>query len=117
MSGYIESRCFGRMCIPHDASAGAKGRAYSTTNVWGSGAAARFTCLKSSPYAVGVRGSIIRRYVNITSSEVKGAPSCHFTPFRRWKVILFPSGEISHDSASSPSSFRSLSYRTSPLKT
>ena len=61
MSGYFSSRCFGRMCIPHDARAGAKGRSYSATKVCGSGAYARWTCLKSSPYAVGVFGSIIFR--------------------------------------------------------
>ena len=105
------------MCIPQDSRAGAYGLPYSTTNVWGSGFAARRTCRNDSRYGVGVRGSIIRLYVNITSSEVKGAPSCHFTPLRRWKVIFFSFGEISQDSASSPSSFRFLSYRTSPLKT
>src|ERR1700752_3032157 len=40
-------------------------------------------------------------YVNFTSADVNGVPSCHFTPLRSLKVIVSPSGEMVHDSASS----------------
>ena len=66
--------------------------------------------------------STTERY--ILQSELSGAGTPSVAPFgvsmvacRRWKVIPFPSGQTSQDSANSPSSFRFLSYRTRPLKT
>ena len=35
-----------------------------------------------------------------TSSAVNGLPSDHFTPPRRWNVMLSPSAAVSHDFAS-----------------
>ena len=52
--------------------------------------------------------------VNCTSAEVKGLPSCHFTPGRSLKAMVSPSGETVHDVASCGSSLNCGSYVTSP---
>ena len=46
-------------------------------------------------------GNIIRSMVYLTSSEEKGAPSCHFTFSAKWKVIVAPSSAISQEVAKS----------------
>src|SRR5450830_240021 len=55
--------------------------------------------------------------VHLTSAEVKGLPSCHLTPLRRWKVSVLLSLETSQLSASAGRSLKSLSYSTRPSKT
>ena len=40
--------------------------------------------------------------VHAASSAVMGDPSDHFVPGTRWNVQSFPSGEVSHDLAQSP---------------
>src|SRR3546814_17510504 len=51
--------------------------------------------------------------VNCTSADVNGLPSCHLTPLRKLKVMVFPSGDDFHDVASMgsgpPLEFRSTS--------
>ena len=34
--------------------------------------------------------------VNCTSADVNGLPSCHFTPGRKVKVMVSPSGDTAH---------------------
>src|SRR5450830_1891384 len=55
--------------------------------------------------------------VHLTSAEVNGLPSCHFTPLRRWKVSVLLSLETSQLSASAGRSLKSLSYSTRPSNT
>src|SRR5450755_3830610 len=38
-----------------------------------------------------LRGFMMARHVKRTSSAVNGGPSCHFTPRRKWYVIVMPS--------------------------
>ena len=66
-----------------------------------------------------VLASAARSQENLTSSAVKGEPSCHLAVLTRWKVKTVPSGLRSHDRASwgrilpAPSSRTSPSYRLS----
>src|SRR5215471_8757076 len=42
-----------------------------------------------------------RSIENTTAAALNGVPSWKRTPWRRWKVYVLPSGEISHEVASS----------------
>ncbi len=54
--------------------------------------------------------------VKTTSFEVKGLPSCHFTPLRRLNVMLRPSLDWVHDSARTGTGSSELDSPTSPSK-
>src|SRR5713101_6665370 len=58
--------------------------------------------LRDAPH-LGLWNSGFRMRSNdaFTSAELKGWPSCHLTPLRRWNVYVLPSGETVQRSARS----------------
>jgi hypothetical protein len=76
------------------ASMSALGRRVVMTTVESSGARTSSTPERYWMYA-GSRVRSTRSYVKTTSRAVRGAPSCHSMPSRRWNVQVRPSSEVS----------------------
>lgn len=70
---------------------------------------------KSVEYGVATLGLVSALYVKIKSFVVRGAPSVHFTRFKK-KVIVLPSGDTINRFAISPVSLKLLLYFSRPLK-
>src|SRR5215210_5346610 len=86
--------------------------------VFGSGVSIRLIGARPLRRMLLTFGSLYRSRVNLTSSAVKGRPSCQVTPLRKLKVQLSPSGAALQVSARSAVGVKSvLLYLTSWLKT
>src|SRR5688572_29732353 len=67
-------------------------------------------------HGVAATVDMIASWVNLTSAEVNGVPSCHFTFSRSLNVTVRPSFEISHDLASRSTGSNFELTPTSPSK-
>src|SRR5438128_388032 len=60
--------------------------------VWSSSLSIRRICSKAPRLVAAVAGSLMYSQVKITSSAVKGVPSCQTTPCLRRQIVQVPSG-------------------------
>src|SRR5436190_12389007 len=86
-------RCLGMDCIARGEFARISVVDQWTINVEGSGFVADAIRLATAVSAVTKSGSLLRVSVNVRSSLVNGAPSCHVTPGLSFQVTsMVPSG-------------------------
>src|SRR5207302_10673717 len=87
--------CLGTMYVSlHSASMGAYGLESFSTTVAGSGVVSEAIPSYPTRVAASNLGFMMNWYVNSTSAEVNGAPSCKVTPRRRWRGYCRPDFDV-----------------------